>query len=140
MLRKDNGVSLVELLVVVVIIGVIAAIAVPIYTNQQKGAEESALKSDLSSAASFLTTYSAGEDLALEATVASPMQLPGIYADLGLSGYSRPMLLAVGANGKDFCISSITDGGTAWYWDSGVGGFTDEKPATCANPPASSSN
>jgi type IV pilus assembly protein PilA len=138
MWRNNKGVSLVELLVVVVIIGVIAAIAVPIYTNQQKGAEESAMKSDMSSAASFLTTHSAGEPLDIEATVASPTELPGVYAQYGLSGFSRKMLLAVGPNGKDFCISATTNDGTSWFWDSTVGGFTETKPATCANPPVPS--
>ena len=61
--RKDQeGFTLIELLVVMIIIGILAAIAIPIFLNQRKAAHDSAIKSDLRSAATQIESYFVNND------------------------------------------------------------------------------
>jgi type IV pilus assembly protein PilA len=52
--EDDRGFTLIELLVVVVIIGVLIAIAIPLYLNYRKGAENKSAASDLRGAISTI--------------------------------------------------------------------------------------
>ena len=52
-----KGFTLIELLIVVVIIGILAAIAIPKFSNTKARANEAAMKSDLRNLASAMESY-----------------------------------------------------------------------------------
>jgi prepilin-type N-terminal cleavage/methylation domain-containing protein len=76
--KKDEGFSLIELLVVVIIIGILAAIAIPIYIGVQNNAKDSAVKTDLTNAKLATVAY----------FTENPTGTP-VLASLGDGGYTK---------------------------------------------------
>jgi type IV pilus assembly protein PilA len=77
MQKNRKGFTLIELLIVVVIIGILAAIAIPKFANTKDKAYVAAMKSDLRNLATYEEQYAAdnnGAYFAGTATMAAPLQ------------------------------------------------------------------
>src|SRR3954462_3291137 len=67
--QGDRGFTLIELLVVVVIIGILIAIAIPLYLNYRRGANDKSSQSDLRGAISAMEQCSSDNGVYPSGTV-----------------------------------------------------------------------
>lgn len=128
---KEYGFTLVEILVVILIIGILAAIALPVFLNQRKTAVDVAVHSDAKNTLTAIQTYIAdnkGSQMPVNATVIKPI--------LGGAGKaaSAGTTIALSGNSEEYCVlvingrSNMTTWGEAKkfvYYNSKNGGWQD---------------
>ena len=114
-MRNAKGFTLIELLIVVVIIGILAAIAIPRFANTKEKAFDSAAKSDLRNAMSAQEAYFADN------------QTYGAVSAITITT-SQGIALGGGGSASGYALTAKHSGSSAtWKVDVGTGNSTDGK-------------
>jgi type IV pilus assembly protein PilA len=124
--KQDEGFTLIELLVVVVIIGVLVAIAVPVYLNYRQGAADKSAQSDVRGAISAMEQYYTDNGNSYPASALSQ----AATFNLGSSTTAKVTLsdksvLSIVVNGSTYKICARNTGGSTnryYVYDSNAGG------------------
>ena len=121
--RGEKGFTLIELMIVIAIIGILAAIAIPQFTNYKRRAANSAAMSDAKNLATAQEVYHTDNNTYASSTAS----LVGV----GFPGASKGVTPNItGANADTFSATLVHSGGTKTYTVTGPGGaVTPSSPA-----------
>jgi type IV pilus assembly protein PilA len=134
--KGDEGFTLIELLVVVVIIGVLVAIAVPVYLNYRQGAADKSAQSDLRGAISAVEQYYTDNNNSYPTT---PVAVQTATFTLGASTTAKVTLsdkstmIYVPSSGSapvasyKICSTNTGGSGKVYFYDSTAGGSVAAK-------------
>ena len=119
--NKEKGFTLIELMIVIAIIGILAAIAIPQFSAYRTRSYNSAAQADIRNAATAQEAYFVDENTYCSTTSV----LSGTY---GMPGLSANVILKVdGGTDKTYSMRSWNTAGDASYVIRGPGGSISKK-------------
>jgi len=144
MAYKDQGSTLTELLVVITVIGILTAIAIPVFLNQRKQGVDESMKLDLKSVAFQMDSYFVDQE-------AFPVNAGDVVSPTGwgtagsnftdnnqairvTAGNTVTNVTGTGVSAGTYCMSvtsTAANSGDLWY-DSDKGGWQPLGTTACA--------
>ena len=122
--KADEGFTLIELLVVVVIIGVLVAIAIPVYLNYRQGAADKSAQSDVRGAIGAVEQYYTTNNNTYPVTAASQaatFNLGGTGPSVTLSDKTTLSYILSGSTYL-ICATNAEGSGKVYLYSSSTGG------------------
>jgi type II secretion system protein G len=145
-LKKSQGFTIIELLIVIVIIAILAAITLVAYNGIIARADDSAVQSDLKSNAKLLELYKVDNgSYPNNATQLNAMRTAGQYllkatTSVYMKGKNN-FIYCFGNTSDSYAIAALSSSGNAWYVSSGQttpatypGSWTGTLASICPTP------